>query len=55
MLKSKQNKNNKIKTLGGRFIKSDDEILFKLTGTDIPNFWDNVTARFTLDGTKATI
>ena len=43
------------KTLGGRFIRSKEEILFKLTGTEMPNFWENVTARFTLDGTKATI
>ena len=55
VIASKEKQKEKIKTLGGHFIEASDHILFKVTGGDMPKFWEQVIARFTIDGSKCTI
>ena len=38
------------KSLGGQFIQSSCEILFKLDVNDHLSFWDHISTKFTLDG-----
>ena len=38
------------KSLGGQFIQSGCEILFKLDMNDHLSFWDRISTKFTLDG-----
>ena len=66
--KSKPNEEEeeKIRSLGGRFIKGKQkikigneekkiEIRFKVEEDDSKDFWENVSANFTDDGRKATV
>ena len=43
------------KSLGGQFIKSTCDILFKLDIYDHSSFWDHISAKFTHDGKKAIL
>ena len=45
-----KNKAQAKKSLGGQFIDSTDQILFKIQGNDDLHFWNKITARFTRNG-----
>ena len=42
-------------SLGGQFIQSTDEILFRVFGDDKPYFWSLTKAYFTSSGEKAIV
>ena len=49
-------KNANVKTLGGNFLKGREVLHIKIEEEDSDaNFWDNISAMFTYDGSQATV